>query len=369
MNEIEGRKPVCMKSSRYLALFILSLSLWPAKPQAAPLFNPENYPGTWTFVTNSDATVDARETAVHRQGKEAYSRVLQLKAVAVEIPAPDSGAATEADIRQFIADYRPPAIPYTSERSAKYTGREKFTCLEFAEDLVKQAKANGIPAQVIGIKFEGKLTGHAVAGFPTAEGGTLYFDSTPGAGQISHEAHEAQVQVGQRYTRTGGGELAEVGKLPITEIIPVTRLVEFAGSMRESVPSGKTVLAVENEQRVQAYGVEYADAKTLQVADDQWAKWQAVADEYLATQTDERDKETCTRQSAAAKAAARALAENEELADHNDPYGQLRMGERYLTGDGVKKNPTLGKVYLKQAADQDDPTAIQELEQIADHQP
>jgi TPR repeat protein len=354
-----------MKSGRYVIVLILSLSLYPAKSQTTPVFNAQNFPGTWTLATNADGTIDARETAVHRQGTEAYSRILHLKAVEVQIPAPDPGAATEAEVRRFIAEYRPPEIPYTSERSAKDTGREKFTCLEFAEDLVQKAKANDIPAQVIGVLFEGKMVGHAIAGFPTAEGQTLYFDSTPGAGQISHKADEAQVQVGQPYSRTGGGELAEVGQLPITTIIPVTKLEEFADSVGASVPSGRTDLVVENEKRVQGYFVEYADTNSLQVADDQLAKWRAAADDYLAAQRQERDKRDYALQSVAAKAAALALAENEEQAASNDAYGQLRMGERYLKGDGVKRDPVLGRAYLKQAADQDNPTARRELERIA----
>jgi hypothetical protein len=365
----EVRRPVGHnKMSRFLALFILSLSLCSARPQSFPLFNPQNYPGAWTLTTNSDSSIIATEQAVHREGQQAYSRVLQLTAVPVEVPPVNTDAAAEADIRQFIAGYRPPPIPYTSERMAKDTGREKFTCLEFAEDLVKKAKESDIPAQVIGIKFEGKLVGHAVAGFPTAEGGTLYFDSTPGAGQISHAAHEARVEVGQSYSRSGGGELAEVGKLPITEIIPVTRLAAFAVSLAD-IPSGKTILAVESENHVQAEGIAYAETNTLKVSDDQLAKWSQAAQEYLAAQSDNQDKEMSATQKSAAQGAARALAENEQLAANNDPYGQLRMGERYLTGDGVKKDPALGRAYLKQAADQDNPTAILELSRITGNQP
>lgn len=361
----EVRRPVSHKMSRYLALFILSLSLCSARPQSFPLFNPQNYPGSWTLTTNSDSSIIATEQAVHREGEEAYSRVLQLTAVPVEVPPANTDAATEADIRQFIAGYRPPPIPYTTEPVSKATGREKFTCLEFAEDLVKKAKESDIPAQVIGIKFEGKLVGHAVAGFPTAEGGTLYFDSTPGAGQISHAAHEARVLVGQSYSRSGGGELAGVGKLPITEIIPVTKLTAFALSLTyKDVPSGKTNLAVESENHVQAAGIAYAETNTLKVSDDQLAKWSQAAQTYLAGQSDHQDQEMSAAQKTAAQGAARALAENERLAANNDPYGQLRMGERYLTGDGVKKDPALGRAYLQQAADQDSPTAILELARI-----
>jgi magnesium chelatase family protein len=41
------------------------------------------------------------------------------------------------------------------------------------------------------------------------------------------------------------------------------------------------------------------------------------------------------------------LDENEQLAADMDAYGQLRMGERYLTGDGVEKNLAKAKAYLK----------------------
>ena len=59
------------------------------------------------------------------------------------------------------------------------------------------------------------------------------------------------------------------------------------------------------------------------------------------------------------------LAFDQEQAARNDPYGQLRMGERYLTGDGIPKNPALAKAYLKQAADQGSPTAAEELKRLA----
>jgi hypothetical protein len=297
---------------------------------------------------------------------EAYSRALQLKAVAEAVSRTGSGAATAADIRQFISHYRPPAVPYTSEAVAGRTGREKFNCLEFAEDLVKKAQANNIPAQVIGIKFEGKLTGHAVAGFPTADGGMLYFDSTPGAGRISHAAHEARVQVGKPYERAGGGELADVGKLPVSEIIPVTKLAEAMNDLADAQNSNpaRTILIVAGEDHVQAKGIDYAGSDTLQVSDDQLAKWSAAANQFLAAQARQRERQNNALQRASAQAAAKALAENEKLAAANDAYGQLRMGERYLRGDGVESNLAKARAYLQQAADQGNPTASQELKTL-----
>src|ERR1700691_57037 len=103
-----------LKRRFYLVLLLLGSSLLPATLSAAELFSPVNFPGAWTLVTNSDATITATESAIHRQGRVVFSRVLELQAVPVEIPAVNPGAATESDIRHFIADYRSPEIPYTS---------------------------------------------------------------------------------------------------------------------------------------------------------------------------------------------------------------------------------------------------------------
>jgi hypothetical protein len=350
----------------YLVLLMLVGSLFTATLPAAELFSPDNFPGAWTLVTNADATITATESAIHRQGRVVYSRVLELQAVPAEIPAINPGAATEADIRHFIADYRPPEIPYTSERMALMTGTEKFNCLEFAEDLVKQANNNGVPAQVIGILFQGKWTGHAVAGFPTAEGQTLYFDSTPAAGKISHGAHEAHVEVGQAYSREGGGELSVVGHLPIAKIIPVTKLLNLASGVggNEIASMDRVVWTVTGARRIPADGIDYADTNTLQISDDQLARWKTAAIQALAQRTNRQFAQGFARQSTANRVAAWALELNEEQAARNDPYGQLRMGERYLTGDGVPKNPVLAKAYLKQAADQGSPTAAEELKNL-----
>jgi len=355
-----------MRSRFCLLLLLLGGSLCPATPRAATLFDPDNFPGAWTITTNAGGTVCATETAIHRQGLEVYSRVLDLQPAPVELAPVNPGAAPETTVRRFIAAYRPPPIPYTSERTALRTGREKFNCLEFAEDLVKQSVANGLPAQVIGIKFKDEWTGHAVAGFPTAEGRTLYFDSTPGAGQISHAAHEAQVEVGQPYKRSGGGELAVVGHLPISEIIPVTKLFKLADSLVDDGNAGMISgrWAVTGIRRVPASGIDYADTNTLVISDAQLARWDAAAAPVLAGLTNRERALALVTQSAAAGAAARALALNEEMAARNDPYGQLRMGERYLKGDGVQKNPALGRAYLRQAADQGSPTAIEELQRL-----
>ena len=112
--------------------------------QATTIFDGENYPGVWTLVTNPDSTITATEAAVHRRGAEVYSRALLLETAATPFSRTDSGGASETEILNFINTYRPPAIPYTSEATANRTGREKFNCLEFAENLVKSAHAKNI---------------------------------------------------------------------------------------------------------------------------------------------------------------------------------------------------------------------------------
>jgi hypothetical protein len=65
--------------------------------------------------------------------------------------------------------------------------------------------------------------------------------------------------------------------------------------------------------------------------------------------------------------ADRALKYNQDLADKGDAYGQLRMGERYLNGDGVEKNETKAKDYLSKAAAQGSIEASNILANISSH--
>ena len=199
----------------------------------------------------------------------------------------------------------------------------------------------------------------------------LYFDSTPGAGRVSRAAHEAQVEVGKPYRRAGGGELAGVGNLPISGIIPVTGLLKFANGLADdhnSVPV-TTRLVVTAERHVQAKGIDYAGSDTLQVSDEQLAKWNAAANTILTELALEQGRQKATLKNVSLQAAARALAANEKLAADNDVYGLLRMGERYLAGDGVEKDLMKAAGYLRQAASQGSPTAIQELKSLAGQQP
>jgi hypothetical protein len=341
-----------------------------AADSAVKIFSPKDYPGKWTLVTNADATITATEAALHRQGNEAFQRVLSLTAVSGELK-PRSEAATAGEIKDFISGYQPPAVPYTSEAASARTGREKFNCLEFAEDLVAKANAVEIPAEVIGIKFEGQMVGHACAGFPTMEGGMLYFDSTPAAGQISRRAYESWVEVGQTYRRADGGELAGgVENLPIEKIIPVSPLTIADSSDNPAISDDasdagaatpRTTLIVEGEKRVQADGIEYAGPDTLRISEAQLAKWNQAAAKFMADRAVQQEAQKRALESARTKADARALKANEELAASGDAYGELRMGECYLTGDGVEKNIATARTYLQSAADQGSQDAADDL--------
>lgn len=308
-----------MKTAGHIGMLLLAAGCLRADVSAAELqtFDAQNYPGRWTLTTNEAGDITATENAIRRQGDEVFCRALSLKIVSPGQPDGTTAqgifgmledfavtpgllddvhhAAGESDIRNFIRQYRPPAVPYTSEETAEKTGREKFECVEFAEDLVAQARARNIPAEVVGIMFEGEETGHACAGFPTAEGRVLYFDSTPAAGEISRRAHQARVVEGEPYRRSGGAELAGgVGKRPIAQIIPdLNQLEKIAGS--PAAPATDPLLVVAGESHVRANGIEYAGPDVLRVSEAQLLKWNRAAARILAARTGKRNETTSVR--------------------------------------------------------------------------
>jgi TPR repeat protein len=354
----------------YLRLTIWLAILLPAGAALAAdnTFDPQQFPGQWALVTNQDATITATGSAVLRRGEEVYQRVLLLRTLPADV-AGQPEKITEAKIRNFISHYRPPPIPYTSAKTAAKTGAEKFNCLEFAEDIVIQAESNGIPAEVVGIKFKDRLVGHACAGFPVAGGRTLYFDSTPSSGHVSHSAHEARVELGRPYRRSDGGVLAGGAEnLPIVKIIPVSKLTEIAGSLLDDsgsvVPAAGTKLVVVGEKHQQVEGIDYAGPDTLKISDGQLDRWNQAAEEVQAAQVGRLAAQNQETQMAAKKLAASVLAENKRLAAQGDAYGALRLGERYLAGDGVAKNIFKARDYLQRAAEQGSQTAVEELNRL-----
>lgn len=62
---------------------------------------------------------------------------------------------------------------------------------------------------------------------------------------------------------------------------------------------------------------------------------------------------------------AAELKHHQRLADKGDAYGQLRMGERYLKGDGVEEDQAKAIDYLNKAASQGNETAKAMLQKIA----
>ncbi len=358
-----------MKINRYLRLILLAILLQAGAALAGDnVFDPQYFPDQWTFITNQDETITATGGAVLRRGDEVYQRVLLLKAVPIETTGVP-GKVSEAKVRSFISHYRPPPIPYTSAKTAMKTGAEKFNCLEFAEDIVIQAGSNGIPAEVFGIKFKDLLVGHACAGFPVADGRTLYFDSTPSSGHLSHGAFEARVELGKPYRRADGGVPAgSAENLPVTEIIPVSKLMEIAGSLLgdsgSAAPAAGTRLVVVAEKYQQAEGIDYSGPDTLKISDAQLDRWNQAAGEILAAKASKLEAQKNAEQLVANTLAVKTLAENERLAAQGDAYGELRMGERYQAGDGVAKDIFKARDFLQRAAEQGSQTATDELNRL-----
>ena len=361
-------RPVPLKLLRFCLLPLVLAACLRASGQDAlvPLYHLWDFSGNWKLVTNIDSTVTAMEYGVHRDGNKVYSRVLVLKPVTVQAGV---SLGTESTIANFISQYHPPHVAYTSPAKAAETGEQKFDCLEFAEDIVSQAVSNGISAEVIGIKLQGKLTGHACAGFPTADGQMLYFDSTPGAGKFSHGAHQAAVEIGQPYRRSDGGELGGgVGRLPIEKIIPVTPLQQTSShTVPVALPvqlSPATTFTVQNEEQTQARGILYAEENSLEVAAAQLNRWQAAIDAQNTAQAKQNAAELAFANTASGKNALRALRNNEEMAAQGDAYAEMRMGERYRDGDGVPKDFAKARAYLGMAAAHGSTTADKELTRL-----
>ena len=319
----------------------------------SPIYHIRDFSTDWKLITNIDSTITAMERGIHRDGNQVYSRVLVLKPVTVKAGV---NLGTESTVLHFISQYHPPHIAYTSPTSAAETGEEKFNCLEFAGDIVSQAASNGISAEIIGIKLQGKLVGHACAGFPTADGGNaLTLTATPGAGKFSHAAHQAFVEVGQPYRRKDGGELGSgAGRLPIEEIIPVTPLQQTpAQPVPLALPvqlSPATMLTIQSEEQTQARGILYADENSFEVSNSQLKRWH----DAIAAQNTSRAKRDTAEKTVAGttsgKNALRALRDNEAMAAQGDAYAEMRMGERYRDGDYVPQELAKARAYLGMAA-------------------
>ena len=65
-----------------------------------------------------------------------------------------------------------------------------------------------------------------------------------------------------------------------------------------------------------------------------------------------------------ASGVAQALKFNQDAAARGDAYGELRMGERYRDGDGVKKDLAKAREYFTKSAAQGDPEAQKNLNNL-----
>ncbi|MGA3179049.1 MAG: PQQ-binding-like beta-propeller repeat protein [Verrucomicrobiota bacterium] len=80
----------------------------------------------------------------------------------------------------------------------------------------------------------------------------------------------------------------------------------------------------------------------------------------------QRKELEAAREESRAKAEAAAVAFNQAAADRGDPYGLLRMGERYRDGEGVAKDLPRAREYLVKAAAAGNAQAAKSLQSLED---
>jgi len=116
--------------------------------------------------------------------------------------------------------------------------------------------------------------------------------------------------------------------------------------------------------------VELVDWQLPNESKSGWSPWyfKSKAEAALtlkAKQDEENRRFAAIQQKQKQKAAAdAALKHNVDLAAKGDAYGQLRMGERYLKGEGVEKDITKALDYLSKAAAQGNSQATLLLVQV-----
>ena len=119
----------------------------------------------------------------------------------------------------------------------------------------------------------------------------------------------------------------------------------------------------DNRQKQLTLGV-----KLSQIESDCEKECQPIMAEYQAKISDvpielarqAREKKDAQKQAVVDK----VLKNNQDLADKGDPYGLLRMGERYRDGQGVPKDLAKAKEYLQKAVTAGSPEAADELKTL-----
>jgi hypothetical protein len=99
------------------------------------------------------------------------------------------------------------------------------------------------------------------------------------------------------------------------------------------------------------------DQKSKQILDERDAK---INDLPIALAKQAKEQQDKAKQQQDTK----ILAFDQAQADNGDPYGLLRMGERYRDGDGVQKDIDKARGYLTKAATAGSPTAADELSKL-----
>ena len=100
----------------------------------------------------------------------------------VILPTPIIPLQNKSQVKQFMLEDTTDKNPYT----------DTYKCGNFADDVVANATANGIEADVIIVLWEGSYTPHAIVLFPTIDDGDVYVDATSGDWWVNFSLGEGE---------------------------------------------------------------------------------------------------------------------------------------------------------------------------------
>lgn len=112
------------------------------------------------------------------------------------------------------------------------------------------------------------------------------------------------------------------------------------------------------------YGTKPNDAEVLEKIRQDELKAKQIEQIKLDREAAEAKAKAEAAVKAKARATSTALKSNQDAAAKGDPYGLMRMGERYRDGDGVEINLAKAREFLQKAADAGSITAKEELSEL-----
>jgi hypothetical protein len=147
--------------------------------------------------------------------------------------------------------------------------------------------------------------------------------------------------------------------------------IAIDGSIR-SIPKldyGKPCFRPSNANAIETKAQQLTPQEAQQISDAKNDAQSKLTDAQTAASTlqafikeieDEKKAELAAKNAPQAK----ALEFDQQQANNGDTYGLLRMGERYMNGEGVTKDLSKARLYLTKAADGGSLTAAQELKNL-----